>query len=63
MTVSVFEKALRHFKVIAVEYTANTAYGREGCDKKRHGSALSAMVSKETLIKLMLQKMSAVNCE
>lgn len=35
MTVSVSKKALRRFKVIAAKYTANTAYGREGCDKKK----------------------------
>lgn len=37
MAVAVFFFLIfKAFKVIAAKYTANTAYGREGCDKKRH---------------------------
>lgn len=35
---SFFFLIFKAFKVIAAKYTANTAYGREGCDKKRHWS-------------------------
>lgn len=45
-------RALRHFKVIAAKYTANTAYARERVDDKDILSALSsALASSETLMK------------